>query len=489
MAKKKKRPVIAICGRPNVGKSTLYNRISGKQRAIIMDQEGITRDRHECTASWGDYTFKLVDTGGIVEHPEDAIVEKMQEQVRMALNEATVIVFVVDGQTELTRVDYELRDELFRFDTPIILATNKLDNENLEMNRFNFYELGMGEPYAISSGHGIGIDGLMEAVAEHLPEPVEEPVDLDEDEDDEEREETEEERRKRLDDGIIRVAMVGKPNVGKSSFINAILNEERVIVDSTAGTTRDAIDIDFHWKGKEYVLIDTAGMRKKAGIKEEVEYYSITRSLRAIRRADVCLVMIDATEGVSEQDNRILGYIYEQGTAASIVWTKWDLIEDKKERFKELKDEMFLKMPHLKYIPFITISNETKQRVFKSFELIDRIAESSQRRISTNELNNVVKIIKAKHNPPSQNGKHAKILYATQASVKPTTFVFFVNQKRLFHFSYIRYMENQLREAFQFEGVPIHLELREEGDHKDKHDRKDGRKIAPKSARKDKKKR
>ena len=460
MAKKKKLPVVAICGRPNVGKSTLYNRIFGKQRAIIMDQEGITRDRHQATAKWHDYVFTLVDTGGIVEHPEDAIVEKMQEQVRMALNEATVIVFVVDGQAELTRVDYELRDELLRFDTPIILATNKLDNDNMEMNRFNFYELGMGEPYAISSGHGIGIEGLMEAVAEHLPTPEEVPEDLEEE--DEDVDETEEQRRKRLDDGIIRVAVVGKPNVGKSSFINAILNEERVIVDNTPGTTRDAIDIEFQWKDKEYIFIDTAGMRKKAGIKEQVEYFSITRSLRAIRRADVCLVMIDGTGGISEQDKRILGYIYDQGTAAIIVWTKWDLIEDKEERFKELKNDMFLKMPHLKYVPFITISNTTRQRLFKSFELIDRIAECSQKRVSTNELNKIVKVIKAKHNPPSMNGKHAKILYATQTSVKPTTFIFFVNQKRLFHFSYVRFMENQLREAYGFEGVPIQIDLREE---------------------------
>ena len=476
MAKKKKIPVIAICGRPNVGKSTLYNRISGKQRAIIHDQEGITRDRHECTATWDKYTFKLVDTGGIVEHPEDAIVEKMQEQVRLALKEATVIVFVVDGQAELTRVDYELREELFRFDTPIILATNKLDNPNLEMNRFNFYELGMGEPYAISSGHGHGIEELMEAIAEHLPEPVVKIVEADEGEDYDEFADDEEDdaprRHEPVDDGIVRVALIGKPNVGKSSFVNAILNEERVIVDDTPGTTRDAIDIEFQWNDQEYLFIDTAGMRRKAGIKEQVEYFSVTRSLRAIRRADVCLVMIDATGGISEQDKRILGYVYDQGSAAIIVWTKWDLIEDKKERFKELKNEMSLKMPHLKYIPFITISNTTRQRLFKSFELIERIAESSKKRVSTNDLNKVIKVMKNKHNPPSQQGKHAKILYGTQVSVKPTTFVFFVNQKRLFHFSYLRYMENQLREAYQFEGVPIHVELREESEAKEREKKK-----------------
>lgn len=490
MAKKKKIPVVAICGRPNVGKSTLYNRISGKQRAIIHDQEGITRDRHESTVTWENYTFKLVDTGGIVEHPEDAIVEKMQEQVRMALKEATVIVFVVDGQAELTRVDYELRDELFRFDTPIVLVTNKLDNPDLEMNRFNFYELGMGEPLATSSGHGHGITELLEAVAEHLPEPVVvEEAELDPDADDfdefaDDEDEDKHRRREPVDDGIIRVAIIGKPNVGKSSFVNAILNEERVIVDDTPGTTRDAIDIDFEWNDKEYLFIDTAGMRRKAGIKEPVEYFSVTRSLRAIRRADVCLVMIDATGGISEQDKRILGYVYDQGASAIIVWTKWDLIEDKKERFKELKDDMFLKMPHLKYLPFITISNTTRQRLFKSFELIERVAENSKKRVSTNDLNKVIKVIKAKHNPPSQQGKHAKILYGTQASVKPTTFVFFVNQKRLFHFSYIRYMENQLREAYGFEGVPIHVELREESEEKERDKKKTKTKPKKKAQKK-----
>ena len=442
MSKRIQLPVVAICGRPNVGKSTLYNRLTGKQRAIIHDLEGITRDRHAAKVTWHEYHFELVDTGGIVEHPEDAIVQKMQDQVRMALDDATVIIFVVDGQQDLTRVDYELRDELFKLGKPVVLVTNKIDNPEMEVLRHNFHELGLGEPYAVSSGHGLGIEEFMEAVAEHLPKLEELP---------------EEEN-----DDRIKVAIIGKPNVGKSSFVNAILGEERSIVDETAGTTRDAIDIDFHWEGRDYLLIDTAGMRKKAGIREMVEHFSVSRSLRAVRRADVCLVMVDATDGISEQDKRILGYVYEQGTGMILVYTKWDLIDDKEERFQQLQDELEFKMPHLKYIPHITVSNVTRQRLLKAFDIVDRIAESAEKRISTNELNKFMLDVRDKHRPSSQKGKYAKILYATQAGVKPTTFVLFVNQKRLFHFSYLRYIENQLRDKYKFEGVPIHLELREE---------------------------
>lgn len=449
MSKPKHLPVVAICGRPNVGKSTLHNRITGKQRAIIHNLEGITRDRHSAKARWNEYAFELIDTGGIVEHPEDEIVQKMQEQVRMALEDATVIVFVVDGQQELTRVDYELRDELFKFGKPVVLVTNKLDNDDMEVLRHNFHELGMGEPMAVSSGHGLGMDDLMTAITSHLPKV----------------EHLEEEPE---DDGRTKVAVIGKPNVGKSSFVNALLGEERAIVHETAGTTRDAIDIDFQWEGRDYVLIDTAGMRKKAGIREMVEHFSVARSLRAVRRADVCLVMIDATEGVSEQDKRILGYVYEQGTGMVLVYTKWDLIEDKEERFQQLQDELDFKMPHLKYIPHITVSNLTRLRLLKSFDLIDRIAISAEKRISTNVLNRFVQDLKDKHKPSGQNGKYAKILYMTQASTKPTTFVLFVNQKRLFHFSYLRFIENQLRAEYEFEGVPIHLELREETPEKSK---------------------
>ncbi len=442
---KRKLPLVAICGRPNVGKSTLFNRLAGKQRAIVHAEEGITRDRAYADVRHEDYAFRIVDTGGIVEHPSDSIVAKMQEQVRVALKEARVIVFVVDGQQPITRIDEELRDELFKLGKPIVLAANKLDNPKLEDNRFDFYALGVGDPIAISSGHNLGIGELLDAVAAHLPKAEPAP-------------ETEEEP----EEAVTRVAVIGKPNVGKSSFINAVLNEERTIVDNTPGTTRDAIDIDFHWKERHYVLIDTAGLRKKAGITKQVEHFSVARSLRAVRRADVCLVMMDATEGLTDQDKRILDYVHEQGTAVILVWTKWDLIEDKEARFKAIADEIDLKAPFLKHVPYLTISNLTRLRLFKVFDLVDQVAAAAAKRIPTAELNRLLDKIRTEHAPPSVRGKFPKILYATQANVKPPTFVLFVNQKRLFHFSYLRYLENTLREECGLAGVPIRIELREE---------------------------
>lgn len=459
MARLKKLPLVAICGRPNVGKSTLFNRLLGKSRAIVHDQEGITRDRFFGSATWHDYKFRLVDTGGIIEHPDDNVSRQMQEQVDAALNEARVIVFVVDGQHALTRVDREVRDRLFKYSKPVLLAVNKLDNDALtEAHRYDFYELGLGEPFPISSGHGLGIDALREAICEHLPVPEVVPAELDEDGEIIENDDDETFNEK---DPRIKVAIVGKPNVGKSSFVNAILNENRSIVDDKPGTTRDAIDIDFTWNDKDYVLIDTAGLRKKAGITAKVEHYSVARSLRAVRRADVCLVMIDATEGMSEQDKRIIGYARENGTAMVLVWTKWDLVEDKARRQKSIVEELDLKMAQIHYVPNVTISNVTRQRLFTVFEYIDRVYEQTRKRISTADMNKFIEEIKVQHKPPSQKGKHAKILYATQVSIKPTLVILFVNQVRLFHFSYMRFLENQLREKFGFEGVPITLELRE----------------------------
>jgi GTPase len=441
MAKKRKLPLVAICGRPNVGKSTLFNRITGRQHAIVHSEEGITRDRRFAPAQWKEHAFRMVDTGGIIENPLDPVSNKMQDQVRAALEEANVLLFVVDGQQDLTRVDMEVRDALFKYSKPVVLAVNKCDNPEQNMNRFDFYELGLGEPYAVSSGHGLGMDELLDALLEHFPK---EPVMVEED-----------------DRKITRVAIVGKPNVGKSSFVNAILNEERTIVDSVAGTTRDAIDVDFHWKGKDYLLIDTAGLRRKAGIKQKVEHYSVARSLRSVRRADVCCILMDATEGISEQDKRIMGYCKEQGTAMLFVWTKWDLIEDKERKFKAIDDEIDLKIPYFKYIPYMTLSNLTRQRLLRPFEYIDRVAEAAEFRIATGEMNRIAEEIRTAHKPSSQKGKRAKIYYMTQASVKPTTFILFVNQKRLFHFSYLRYIENQIRERYPFDGVPITLELRQ----------------------------
>ncbi|NUM54831.1 MAG: ribosome biogenesis GTPase Der [Candidatus Hydrogenedentes bacterium] len=442
MARKAKLPLVAICGRPNVGKSTLFNRIVGRHSAIVHDEAGVTRDRAYGVAEWDGRKFRVVDTGGIVEDPTDPVTHKMQEQVKAALDEASIIVFVIDGQHVLTKGDFDIRDNLFKHSKPIIVAANKLDNARLRENRTEFYELGLGDPIAVSSGHGLGIEDLVDAIAAHLPEKVEHVEEI-------------EERQ------VTRVAILGKPNVGKSSYVNAILNEERSIVDDTPGTTRDAIDIDFRWKGKDYLLIDTAGLRKKAGIRKEVERFSVARSLRAVRRADVCLVLMNADEGITEQDKRIVSYIVEQGRAMILVWTKWDLVQDKERRFKDLADEIEFKAPFLKHVPSVTISNVTRQRVFTVFEYIDRVAAEAEKRIPTHELNKFVEVLRANQAPALHHGKIARIKYATQVSVKPTTFVLFVNKKGFFHFSYLRHIENQLREKYGFDGVPVVLELRE----------------------------
>lgn len=459
MPKRKQPPLVAICGRPNVGKSTLFNRITGRQRAIVHQEEGITRDRFYADAEHEGKRFRMVDTGGIVEKPQDLITQKMQEQAQAALRESKVIVFVVDGQQEITRIDEELRDTLFRYGKPVVLAVNKLDNPKLEELKTDFYALGLGDPYAISASHNVGIDDLLDAICEHVPDPA--PTEPADEEDEEEAPE--------LD--ITKVTIVGRPNVGKSSFVNAILNEERCIVTDVPGTTRDALDIEFNWQGKDYLFIDTAGLRRKAGIRQAVEHFSVSRSLRSVRRADVCLLLIDATEGLTEQDKRIAEYASEQGTAMILVYTKWDLIEDKDARFKRIAEELDLKAPFLKYVPYITVSNVTRQRLFAPFDLIDRVAAMAKLRIGTGELNRFFDDIRANVPAAMRHGKRAKVLYITQASVQPTVFVLFVNQAKLFHFSYIRHIENRLRERYGFDGVPIQIEVREE--------RQSGRRGAP----------
>lgn len=460
---RKKLPAVAIIGRPNVGKSTLFNRIIGKQRAIVHDREGITRDRFVNEAEWEGRRFLLIDTGGVIEDPVDEVTRKMQDQVQQAVSDACVVLFVVDGQQEITRSDKVVCEFLLRSGKPVVLAVNKLDNMTLSMNQYEYYELGLGDPIPISAGHNLGMDALMEAVLRHLPPVISEEMEPSQEPDDEGIGECVGDSVPDIKEpSAIRVAVIGRPNVGKSSFVNALLNEERAIVSEIPGTTRDAIDIDFHWQGRDYLLIDTAGLRRKAGIRDAVEHYSVARSLRAIRRADVCLIMVEATEGLAEQDKRIIGYALEQGAPFVLVWTKWDLIENKEKRFKALEADLDLKMPQIQFAPQLTISNLTRKRLYSVFDLVDRVAAEARKRIGTGELNRFIEQVKAKHNPPSQKGRHAKILYVTQAGVRPTQFVLFVNQKRLFHFSYLRFIENQLREAYGFEGVPIHIELREE---------------------------
>ena len=441
MSKTKPLPLVAICGRPNVGKSTLFNRLTGKQHAIVHGEEGITRDRSYATAQWGERAFRVVDTGGVVENPLDPVSHKVQTQVREALREADAIILVVDGQQEITRTDEELRNELFKYGKPVLVAVNKLDNERLQLHVAEFYVLGLGDLYPVSATHNLGIENLVDALLRVLPERSQTVV---------------------VEVDATRIAVIGKPNVGKSSFVNAILNTERTIVDATPGTTRDAIDIDVVWNDRSYVLIDTAGLRRKSNIKEDVEHFSISRSLRAIRRADVSLVLIDATEGISEQDKRIMAYVQENGAGLVLVWTKWDLIDDKERRFKELSDEIDLKAPFLRYVPSITISNTTRQRLFKIFELVDLVAGEAEKRIPTPELNRLFQQLRTAEVSGTYKGKRAKVLYATQTDTKPPKFILFVNQKRLFHFSYLRFIENRLRERFGWQGVPIHIELREE---------------------------
>jgi len=444
--KKKKLPLVAICGRPNVGKSTLFNRIAGRQHAIVHHHAGITRDRAYAVAEHEGKRFRLVDTGGVVDEPVDPVTAKMQEQVREALREARVVLFVLDGQQEVTRVDEDVRDELFRLGKPVVLAINKVDNARLGQQVTDFYSLGLGEPVPISATHNEGIGELLDRVLEHVPRLSPEAL--------AEAEEAE------LEGGPTKVAIVGKPNVGKSSFINALFNQERVIVTDVPGTTRDAIDNEFTYRGQDYVLIDTAGMRKKGNISYEVERYSVNRSLRAVNRADVALLMIDAIDGVTEQDKRILQYIAERGTGLALVFTKWDLVEDKERAFKQIADHLDRLIPFMKYVPYLTISNVTKQRVTKTLELVDEVAAEATKRIGTGELNRFFEKIREHETAAMRKGKRAKVLYATQASIKPTTFVLFVNQVGLFHFSYTRFIENRLREQYGFKGVPIKLELR-----------------------------
>ncbi len=450
---KRRLPLVAICGRPNVGKSSLFNRITGRPSAIVDSVEGITRDRAYAQAQWRDRQFKVVDTGGLVEQPIDSVLRKMQHQIRLALDEADVIVFVVDGRQEITRTDHEMCRALFKLGKPVVLAVNKLDNEALAANHVEFYRLGLGDPIPISCAHGLGMDALLDEVTGRLPAAGDMVTDRRQGQDDLEPSATE---------NMTQVAVVGKPNVGKSSFINAILQEERTIVDEKPGTTRDALDIEFSWRNNRYLFIDTAGMRKKGRIKENLERYSISRALRAVRRADVCLVLLESTAGITEQDKRILEYIRENGPGIVIAWTKWDLVEDKRARLDKLKDELDFKAPFLRFVPKLTISSVTRKRLFTTFDYIDRVAVEAQKRISTGELNRFIKELGTQNLPATHKGDQAKILYATQADIKPTTFVLFVNHKRLFHFSYTRFIENRLREKYGFEGVPIHIELRED---------------------------
>ena len=436
------RPVVAIVGRPNVGKSTIFNRIIGDRLAIVEDKPGVTRDRIYGSAEWNGKTFSIVDTGGIEIDTGDEIMRSVRAQAELAIDEADVIVFMVDGKAGLTHADEEVARLLFRSGKPVVVAVNKVDNPGRIDTIYEFYSLGFGDPVPISGAHGTGLGDLLDRVAEALPERTDEAY----------------------EDDVIRVALIGRPNVGKSSLVNAILGEERVIVSDVAGTTRDAIDTPFEKDGRKFVLIDTAGMRKRGKIYETTEKYSVLRSLKAIERADVVLVLINAVEGIIEQDKHIAGYAHEAGKASVLVVNKWDAVEKDDKTMRQFELRIRDHFQFMDYAPIVFLSAKTKQRLHKLLPVVEHAAEQHAMRVQTHLLNDIVADAVAVNPPPTDKGKRLRINYATQVAVKPPTFVLFVNDPELMHFSYSRYLENKIREAFAFEGTPIRIIVRKKSD-------------------------
>ncbi|OGO78047.1 MAG: ribosome biogenesis GTPase Der [Clostridiales bacterium GWB2_37_7] len=432
------KPVAAIVGRPNVGKSTLFNKIAGKRISIVEDTPGVTRDRIYTEVEWLDKSFTLIDTGGIEPYSEDVILVQMRRQAEIAIDMADVIAFVVDGQEGVTPADQEVAIMLRKSKKKVVLVVNKIDAPKYKDNVYEFFNLGLGEPVGISAAQALGLGDMLDEIISGFPE---------EDEDE-------------YDEFTIKVAVVGKPNVGKSSLVNKIIGEERVIVSDIAGTTRDAIDTPFSVGEDKYVFIDTAGLRKKKKIFENIERYSVVRSLTAIERADVCLLVIDAEEGVTEQDTKIAGYINEQGKAVIIVVNKWDLLEKDDKTMNRFIDDIRRDLSFMAYAPTIFISALTGQRVVKVLELIKTVSNNHAMRISTGMVNDIINEAVLMNQPAISGGRRLKILYTTQVAVKPPTFALFVNDPDIMHFSYQRYLENQLRKSFGFEGTPIRFLLR-----------------------------
>ena len=437
------KPIVAIIGKPNVGKSTFFNYIVGSRISIVEDTPGVTRDRVYAETNWRGRNFTVVDTAGIEPEKDDIIISQMREQAKIAVEIADVIIFLTDIKQGVTAADQEIALMLKKSKKPVVLVCNKADNMSRNKNEiYEFYNLGIGEPYPISAANALGIGDVLDAIYENFPQKQD-----DEDE-----------------DNRIRVAVIGKPNVGKSSLINKILGENRTIVSSIAGTTRDAIDTEYENKYGKYTLIDTAGIRRKSKVTESIEKFSIMRTLLEIERADVCLMMIDALDGVSEQDAKIAGEAHEAGKGIIIVINKWDEYEKETGTLEKYKKEVYDKLSYLSYAPIIFISAKTGQRVDKLFTMINNVAEQNSMRISTSVLNQVINEAIALVQPPTDKGRRLKILYATQVSTKPPTFVVFVNNKELFHFSYERYLVNQIRKEFGLEGTPIRMIAREKSD-------------------------
>ena len=434
------KPIVAIVGRPNVGKSTLFNVIAGDSIAIVKDTPGVTRDRIYADCSWLNYNFTLIDTGGIEPDSSDVILSQMRDQAQIAIDTADVIIFLVDVRQGLTDADGKVADMLRRSQKPVVLCVNKVDSfKKMEADVYEFYNLGIGDPIPVSASNHQGVGDLLEAVSNHFKKDGSESD----------------------DDDRPRIAIVGRPHVGKSSIVNRLVGEKRVIVSDIAGTTRDAIDTPLKRNGREYILIDTAGLRRKSKIHEDLERYSIIRTVTAVERADVVVMVIDAAEGVAEQDAKIAGIAHERGKGVIIAVNKWDAVEKDDKTIYKMTEKIKQTLAYMPYAEFVFISAKTGQRLDKLFELIDMIIENQSMRIATGVLNEILAEAVAMQQPPSDKGRRLKIFYMTQISVKPPTFVVFVNDKKLMHYSYTRYIENQIRNAFGFRGTPLRFIIRE----------------------------
>ena len=437
------KPLIAIVGRPNVGKSTLFNKLVGARVSIVEDTPGITRDRIYYECEWRSKTVMLVDTGGIEPHSTDTILSQMRRQAQIAIERAEVIIFVVDLQTGVTATDQDVAVMLQKSGKPIVLCVNKCDRLGEPTPEFyEFYNLGLGDPIGVSSVHGHGTGDLLDACYKL--------IDFDKTED--------------YDEDAVRVAIIGKPNVGKSSLVNHMAGEERVIVSDIAGTTRDATDTKVENKCGKFVVIDTAGILRKSRVDEDIERYSVLRAYMAVDRSEVCVIMLDATVGFTEQDSKVAGYAHEQGKACIVAVNKWDAVEKDGRTMQEFRKKLEVDFAFMSYVPFVFISAKTGQRVEKLYQLIHFVNEQNSMRISTGKLNDLLANATARVQPPTDKGKRLRIFYCTQASTRPPTFVFFCNNKQLFHFSYQRYLENQIRETFGLEGTPVRIIVRERGD-------------------------
>ncbi len=429
-------PLIAIVGRPNVGKSTFFNKVVGRKISITEDRPGVTRDRLYADAEWRGRVFSLVDTGGIEIKSDDIMWRQIKKQAEVAIDTANVILFFVDGREGLTTSDYDVADMLRKSKKPVILVVNKID-EYSEEKVFEFYSLGLGEPYPVSSEHGKGIGDVLDECVSYF------------------------EKNEGEEDDSLKIAVVGKPNAGKSSIVNRLLGFERSIVTDIAGTTRDAIDTKFTYDGRDYTIIDTAGIRKKAKVEDDIEYYSVMRAFDAVRRADVCLLIVDSTEGLTEQDTKIIGYVHEQGKPSVIVMNKWDLIEKDTNTINKFEDKLKEDLKFMDYFRSVYVSAKTGQRAEKILKEVDRVYSNAHMRIPTGTLNDLILDTVRANEPPSYNGRRLKVYYSSQVSVAPPVFVLFVNSSDLMHFSYERFLENTIRKAFDFSGTPIKIVTRE----------------------------